>query len=116
MEIVYYSLAGKKITEHDCKIIACVIKGFKRDYICIELDIKPNTLNTEMRILFAKLQVPDKLQLYKLATHNGFSEDGTYTNLPRWQENEQTQNSTADKIKRKKPRPRKPRDKDNELF
>lgn len=116
METAYYNLAGAKITEHDCKIIAGVIQGFKRAYICIVLKIKQNTLNTEMRILFAKLKVPDKLELYKLATHNGFSEEGTYTNLPRWQENEQTQNSTAAKIKRKKPRSRKPRDKRNELF
>jgi hypothetical protein len=116
METAYYNLAGTKITEHDCKIIAGVIQGFKRAYICILLDIKTNTLNTEMRILFAKLKVSDKLELYKLATHNGFSEDGTYNNLPRWQEKEQPQTSGAAKIKHNKPRSRKPRDKRNELF
>ena len=116
METVYYSLDGKKITEHDCKIIACVIKGFKRDYICIELDIKPNTLNTEMRILFAKLNVHDKLELYKLATHNGFSEEGTYTNLPRWQDKEEEHKIKLLKNKFPKKRESKPKDRPTELF
>jgi DNA-binding CsgD family transcriptional regulator len=116
MKTVYYILAGNKITDHDCKIIACVIQGYKRDYICIVLDIRPNTLNTEMRILFAKLKVPDKLQLYILAINNGFSTDGSYTNLPIWQENKLPQNPTAEKIKPKKPRPRKPKDRPNALI
>jgi DNA-binding CsgD family transcriptional regulator len=116
METAYYNLAGAKISDHDCKIISLVLKGNLRKNICTVLDITDNTLDTEMRILYAKLQIHDKIQLFKLATHNGFSDEGSYTNLPLWKENEQTQSSTAHKIKRKKPRPRKPRDKRNELF
>jgi hypothetical protein len=116
METAFYNLAGKKISEHDCKIISLVLKGNLRKNICTALDITDNTLDTEMRILYAKLQIHDKIELFKIAIHNGFSDDGSYTNLPHWQENEQTQSSTADKIKRKKPHTRKPRDKRNELF
>lgn len=116
MQTIYYNLAGKKISEHDCKIISLVIKGNLRKNICTELNISENTLDTEMRILYAKLQIHDKIELFKIAIENGFTLDGTYTNVPHWQENEQTQNSTAQKIKRKKPRTQKVKDNRTELF
>lgn len=116
METVYYNLAGARITEHDCKIISLVIKANPRKNICTALDITDNTLDTEMRILYAKLQIHTCIELFKLATHNGFSDDGTYTNLPLWHEDEEPKKVKEKKNIRKKPRQRKLRDKGNELF
>jgi DNA-binding CsgD family transcriptional regulator len=116
MQTCCYNLAGKKITQHDCQIIALVIKGYPRKIICDQLKITENTLDTEMRILYAKLQIHDKLELYKLATRNGFTDEGSYINLPHWQQNETKPSIINTKTKRKKPRTKKLNDRPNQLF
>jgi len=115
MQTCFYNLAGKKITAHDCQIISLVIQCKPRKIICDELKISGNTLDTEMRILYAKLQIHDKLELYKLAISNGFTDNGSYANLPRWQQTETTPLNNF-KHHRKTKRTKKVNDRPNQLF